>query len=358
MSRHLFIIPHYYTYAPDSDLGSEYEPREARSRIVARSIAAIRETFGRSLSVFPGHRSPDMPGNVVDIVVVTNRNDHLLADIGDSAKLVQHVTVDDAPMNLGFAAHRILADRLGQYDRYGYLEDDLVVHDPLLFAKQDWFGATFGSGSLLAPMRYEASGGLKVHPDGPLPVFALDGLRRPPGPDRLEGSWFGLNLAFERPSNPHSGCFFVDGAGWSACVRTPSSACHMHPSCARWRQQPAVRSPRHSACTRRPRLPPTSSRWNIRAVAIWGNGGPPTPAMSSRRCGSPRRSVPTRRKPARRAEARAGMRNASSSTSVPPDRGSSPHPSGDWAISLVACGRGRHRGGQPNRRATVSACAR
>jgi hypothetical protein len=213
LSRHLFTIPHYYTYAPDSDLGSECEPREARSRVVARSIAALHETFGRSLSVFPGHRSPDVPGNVVDIIVVTTRNDHLLSDIGESAKLVQHVVVDDEPMNLGFAAHRILADHRGQYDRYGYLEDDLVMHDPLLFAKQDWFTATFGPESLLAPTRYEASGGLKVHPDGPLPGVALAGLRQPPGPDRIEGNWFGLPLAFERPSNPHSGCFFVDDAG-------------------------------------------------------------------------------------------------------------------------------------------------
>jgi len=161
----------------------------------------------------PGHRMADTPGNVVDVVVVTTPTDHLLADIGESAKLVQHVIVDDAPMNLGFAAHRILADRVGCYDRYGYLEDDLILRDPLLFAKQDWFTSTFGATALLTPTRYESSGGLKVHPDGPLPQSAMKDLRQPLGPDRLEGEWFGLHLSFERPSNPHSGRFFVDNAG-------------------------------------------------------------------------------------------------------------------------------------------------
>ena len=213
MNRYLFVIPHYYTHVPDSDLGSQSEPRDERAKIVARTITAIHETFGRSMSVFPGYRSPDAPGHVIDVVLVTTRTDHLVAEIGESAQLVHHLVVDEAPMDLGFAAHRVLADAVGTYDRYGYLEDDLVVHDPLFFAKQEWFTATFGAASYLAPTRYEASGGLKVHPDGPLPDSATANLRQPPGPDRLEGDWFGLHLGFERPSNPHSGCFFVEDTG-------------------------------------------------------------------------------------------------------------------------------------------------
>ena len=213
MSRYLFVIPHYYTHVPDSDLGSQSEPRQERAQVVARTITGIHETFGRSMSVFPGYRSPDTPGHVVDVVVVTTPADHLVADIGESARLVRHLVVDDAPMTLGFAAHRVLADAVGTYDRYAFMEDDLVVHDPLLFAKQDWFRSMFGSAAYLGPTRYEASGGLKVHPDGPLPDEATAGLRQPPGPDRLEGDWFGLHLVFERPSNPHSACFFVDNDG-------------------------------------------------------------------------------------------------------------------------------------------------
>jgi len=213
LNRYLFVIPHYYTHVPDSDLGSQSEPRDERAKIVARTITAIHETFGRSMSVFPGYRSPDAPGHVIDVVLVTTRTDHLVAEIGESAQLVHHLVVDEAPMDLGFAAHRVLADAVGTYDRYGYLEDDLVVHDPLFFAKQEWFTATFGAASYLAPTRYEASGGLKVHPDGPLPDSATANLRQPPGPDRLEGDWFGLHLGFERPSNPHSGCFFVEDTG-------------------------------------------------------------------------------------------------------------------------------------------------
>jgi hypothetical protein len=142
--------------------------------------------------------------------VVTTRKDHLMADVGDVAGLATHIEVDVPPADLGFAAHRVLADAAGDYDGYGYLEDDILLHDPLLFSKLRWFTSTFGSDSLLLPNRFEASGGLKVHPDGPLPPEATSGLSQPAGPARLAGNWYGDELVFERPSNPHSGCFFVD----------------------------------------------------------------------------------------------------------------------------------------------------
>jgi hypothetical protein len=159
--------------------------------------------------VQPEHRSVTA-GSVIEVVVVTTGDDHLMAEIGDTAKLAKHVQVDVVPAELGFAAHRVLTDAVGKYDGYGYVEDDLLIHDPLLFIKQRWFTTTYGSGSLLLPNRFEASGGLKVQPDGPLSPEATAGLSQPTGPARLEATWYGLDVVFERPSNPHSGCFFVD----------------------------------------------------------------------------------------------------------------------------------------------------
>lgn len=178
---------------------------------LARTVMTLHETFNPVVSVRPEHRSVITDRSMVEVVVVTTGDDHLMGQIGDVAQLATHLEVDVAPAELGFAAHRVLAAALGAYQGYGYLEDDIAVHDPLLFEKQRWFSATYGSDALLMPNRFEASGGLKVHPDGPLPPESTVGLSQPAGPARLTGSWFGLDLVFEHPSNPHSGCFFVDG---------------------------------------------------------------------------------------------------------------------------------------------------
>ena len=210
MNRLLFVVPHYYHHRPESDLGSESESLRVRSATIRRTLECLHETFGHALSVRPEHRSVVTARNFIEVVVVTTGDDHLLAEIGDAAQLATHVEVDVAPLELGFAAHRILADAKGKYDRYGYLEDDILIRDPLLFTKQRWFNTTHGADALLQPNRYEASGGLKVYPDGPLPPEGTADLSQPAGPMRLEANWYGLDMVFERPSNPHSGCFFVD----------------------------------------------------------------------------------------------------------------------------------------------------
>ncbi len=155
------------------------------------------------------------------MVVVTTGTNHLMAEIAECALLAKHVEVDVPPTELGFAAHRILADGRDAYDGFGYMEDDILLHDPLFFAKQRWFTMTYGSDSLLMPNRFEASGGLKVYPDGALPPEFTARLLQPTGPARLVGKWFGLDLAFERPSNPHAGCFFVDREQMGELVAHP-----------------------------------------------------------------------------------------------------------------------------------------
>jgi hypothetical protein len=221
MNRLLFVIPHFHRNTIGSDLGSETESAALRSKVLARTITGLHEAFGPTLNVFPGYRRVLSEGHAIDIAVVTTGNFHLMAQIADVADLVKHVQTDVAPEDLGFAAHRILVDGVGRYDGYGYLEDDLLVHDPLLFVKQRWFATTFGSECLLAPNRYEASGGAKIYPDGPLDPDVTAGLAQPEGPELLKGCWFGLDIAFERPSNPHSGSFFVDSGQFERLAAHP-----------------------------------------------------------------------------------------------------------------------------------------
>ena len=60
-------------------------------------------------------------------------------------------------MTLPFEAQRILRERVGQYDFYGMLEDDLILHDPAHFEKLQWFVETFGERCVLQPHRCEVS---------------------------------------------------------------------------------------------------------------------------------------------------------------------------------------------------------
>ncbi len=50
---------------------------------------------------------------------MTTGNDDLMAEPGDAARLATHVEIRVAPMGLGFATHRVLADAADAHDGSG-----------------------------------------------------------------------------------------------------------------------------------------------------------------------------------------------------------------------------------------------
>ena len=113
---------------------------------------------------------------------------------------------------LGFEAQKHLAQGLeGDYDWFGYLEDDLLIHDPCFFTKLSWFEKVMGPEAVLLPQRVEfADRPDKVdrfYIDGPIDLAELQRLVAP-GPVRLlDGP--GGRVAVEPALNPHAGCFFL-----------------------------------------------------------------------------------------------------------------------------------------------------
>src|SRR5262249_13808442 len=107
----------------------------------------------------------------LDVVVCTTKGQHLLARLPlDKSTLGHHPTTADPPL-FGFECHAALYERLGGYDYYCYLEDDLIIRGPWFFAKLGWFGGQLGPGNVLLPNRYEvARGGVawKAYLDGDL----------------------------------------------------------------------------------------------------------------------------------------------------------------------------------------------
>jgi len=113
-----------------------------------------------------------------------------------------------------------MAERLDSYDLYGYIEDDILIHDPTFFDKLRWFCETFGDKQLLQPNRYEIRTGRKVYVDGPMPPKLI----RPflsQHAETLEATCLSSRHTFVQARNPMSGCFFLNNAQLKKWVRSP-----------------------------------------------------------------------------------------------------------------------------------------
>lgn len=164
-------------------------------RLVTPSNQAIRHTF--------------------DIHLITD-GQHTVLDrleplYGDMVKEI--VTEPETARHLGFEAQKHLASQLdGNYDLYGYLEDDLLIQDPYFFHKIHWFTNQMGAECLLLPHRMELwrtpDQVDKFYIDGPVTESDLAHLIPQPATPVAAGLPVG-QVIFESPKNPHSGCFFL-----------------------------------------------------------------------------------------------------------------------------------------------------
>jgi hypothetical protein len=235
--RILFAIPHYVRPTAEGQPGEgRYAALNAgpdqRGAALAACLGALHTLFspGRCL-IDHGSRAARVVAAVVphslEVVLCTTRGRHALDRLSVEPRYYAHRETDAEPELLGFACHDVLAERLGGYDYYCYLEDDLVLHDPWFFLKLAWFSAGAGDERLLQPNRFEAGLGYavpKVYVDGDLaphctapfvgkgesPLEALDVL--------------GQRVVFERARNPHSGCFFLNARQMAHWVRQPHFA--------------------------------------------------------------------------------------------------------------------------------------
>lgn len=229
--RVLVTIPHYHeANGPSSDgrwHGSTGLPADRRRQALARAIAAWHHVFGASQCYLDLERRAVEPANSplwahVDLVICTTRDRHLVDGLALPTGSFEHVATSAEPIQLGYACHAILRERLGAYDYYGYLEDDLVIHDPWFFRKLAWFTARVGDDALLLPNRYEVTaGGLlrKAYVDGHLPARVTAPFQDRSDRPVLSSDLLGVRVVFHRPRNPHAGCFFLNAAqmaAWSA----------------------------------------------------------------------------------------------------------------------------------------------
>lgn len=92
------------------------------------------------------------------------------------------------------------------------MEDDLIINDPLFFEKIKWFNQGTESTNLLLPNRYETSVRgrvLKAYVDGDINPRATKKYQNVSEFSHLHSKFLNQNVVFQRPLNPHSGCYFL-----------------------------------------------------------------------------------------------------------------------------------------------------
>ncbi len=220
--RILATIPHYFdttrTATDGRRHGSVAESASARVSALSSCITALHQQFDRAQSIADIARRTTRPANVgfsatVDLAVCTTGDRHLLADLDLSPSLFEHRPTAADPLFLGLECRALLRDRVGQYDYYCFLEDDLVIRDPWFFAKLEWFNGHVGDARLLQPHRYEvADRGIvkKLYVDGDLADHVLERIGYLGEDTTLRATVMGREIVFRRPKNPHSGCYFLN----------------------------------------------------------------------------------------------------------------------------------------------------
>jgi hypothetical protein len=232
--RILVTIPHYFKAtggkaADGREHGSVAVDPRPRLEALASCLAAWHQLFSPPQAFLDHARKTACavaPGRSyhIDIVICTTQHCHLLKELEIPVHYFQEHATEAEPMLLGFECHAVLRERLGKYDYYCYLEDDLIVHDPWLLRKLAWFSNRYGDDKLLQPNRFEC--GLqayvrKAYVDGKLREEITAPMRTDPALARLTAEVLGEQLVFEQTLNPHAGCFFLNARQMAQWAQQP-----------------------------------------------------------------------------------------------------------------------------------------
>lgn len=227
MRRVLVVIPHYYAHG-NGFYGSTGSDPATRIASLERVVTGLHQNLGsrQAFLLWLQQHSPgrgngrlinanDSFRSEIDVVVCTTGDSHLVPKLSIPTVFYRHHPTGADPMKLGFACHGVLRAHLGAYDWYCYLEDDLLIADPMFFFKLEWFVKEHGEETTLSPHRFERSVKEVVHRlyhDGLVRTDFTSAWQDVTDRQFLESELLGQRLRFERWPNPHSGCFFLNAA--------------------------------------------------------------------------------------------------------------------------------------------------
>ncbi|MGJ4931911.1 hypothetical protein ACQR1I_32795 [Bradyrhizobium sp. HKCCYLS2038] len=218
--RILITIPHFFGGSDSAENRStQANKRDERLRALMATISGLHQALGASSYGLDHGTATAWPmttaqPHALEVAIVTTGNSHLVDALGPLARMYRHVPTDADPKLLGFECHRLLRAARGSYDYYGYVEDDIVIVDPLFLRKRAMFDRAFGPMALLQPNRYEATPlppVTKLYVDYRLGPHVTARYQHISDQPRLEMPFLDDRVAFERTSYPSAGCFFLNG---------------------------------------------------------------------------------------------------------------------------------------------------
>jgi len=215
--RVLITIPHYYRPDSSKNYGSGAQKRSQRASALQACVQSLCQHLDcdnyLTNLVQPDHTPANAStGAELDFVFCVHGDNHVFEALPNPERSYRVRSVQGEPMELGFACHEVLRKELGNYDYYVYLEDDLIIHDPWLMTKIEWFRQQAGEDCLLQPNRFEfASSGKtrKAYIDGNLPFEKTTLYQDISNAQEILADFCGKKTCFQRTSNPHAGCFFL-----------------------------------------------------------------------------------------------------------------------------------------------------
>lgn len=220
------VMPHYFRESSEaSGYGSGRRgQRLARGLALGRALSGLLalQRSERDLVLNIGKRWLDLtpaaqtagrvlPPLRLELHVFTHAGaalGEILELFGGQLKL-HDIALED-PRRLALAARDFLIQAEPAADLNLYLEDDLVIDDPLFLDKQFWFLQSCSHQAVLMPHRQEPlprRGGQRLLVDGPLRDAFIAQFTRPQAAIARGRFWTGEEVGFDRTANPHSGLF-------------------------------------------------------------------------------------------------------------------------------------------------------
>ena len=218
----LLAIVHYWDPEGSGRHSSLRANPAPRVEALKQLILGLRRLSARQYQLHMGnpgiYRTNEHYRHDIDLRLITDGEHTVLDQLDPSfrACFEEVVTQPENGMLLGFEAQNhlgmVLEEGAETYDLYGYLEDDLIIHDPQFFQKISWFQQLMGPNEVLLPQRVEWPWSPdqveQLFIDGPLSESDLEQMPiNPAAPVVMQVP--GGDVVFESPQNPHAGCFFL-----------------------------------------------------------------------------------------------------------------------------------------------------
>lgn len=217
--RSVIVIPHYSgppTAAIAGRHASTSLDRERQGAKLRATVLSLHQALGTRQSLLQicerrAASANDSLSTELRVAVCTTGDHHALAEAGLPSHLYEHSPCDASPEWLGFACREVLRREAAQADWFGYLEDDLLLADPLWWVKLSWFIEGAGADAVLQPNRFERGAGLshRCYVDGRLRADVAGRFQDRSDRPVVELEGMGRRWRFVRPSNPHGGCYFL-----------------------------------------------------------------------------------------------------------------------------------------------------